>query len=50
LHRSSANVTDHIVRNAAIGRQLARLATKAGFRVEKIIPLTAVFRGVREAD
>lgn len=43
-------VADHVVRNATVGRQLARLAAGAGFRVGKIIPITAVFRDVQAAD
>jgi ubiquinone/menaquinone biosynthesis C-methylase UbiE len=43
-------VTDHVVRNATLGRQLARLASLTGFRAGKIIPITAVFRDVRAAD
>lgn len=39
-----------MVRNATVGRQLARLAAKAGFRVEAVIPITAVFRDVQAAD
>jgi hypothetical protein len=30
-------IADHVVRNAALGRQLARLAEQAGFRVRKVI-------------
>jgi ubiquinone/menaquinone biosynthesis C-methylase UbiE len=43
-------ITDHVVRNAVIGRQLARLAAATGFRVDKVIPLTAVWRDAQEAD
>jgi ubiquinone/menaquinone biosynthesis C-methylase UbiE len=43
-------IAEQGVRNAAIGRQLSRLAGQAGFRVDRIIPLTAVFREVKEAD
>lgn len=43
-------ITEQVIRNPAIGRQLARLATGAGFRVEKVMPLTAVFRDVQAAD
>ena len=43
-------ITDRVVRNAALGRQLARLTEQAGFRVSKVIPVTAVFRDVRTAD
>ncbi len=44
------HVTERVIRNAAIGRQLARLAADAGFRVPEIIPATQVFRDVRAAD
>ncbi|GAA1704482.1 methyltransferase domain-containing protein [Streptomyces yatensis] len=44
------HITEQVVRNAAIGRQLARLATDAGFRVPEVIPVTQVFRDVRAAD
>lgn len=43
-------VSDHVVRNATVGRQLARLAAQAGFRVGKVIPVTAVFRDAQAAD
>jgi ubiquinone/menaquinone biosynthesis C-methylase UbiE len=43
-------VTDRVVRNATIGRRLPRLAAGAGFRVEKVIPITAVFRDCHQAD
>ncbi|MER0485022.1 methyltransferase domain-containing protein [Streptomyces sp. Edi2] len=43
-------VTDKVVRNARIGRQLPRLATEAGFAVPAVIPITSVFRDARAAD
>jgi ubiquinone/menaquinone biosynthesis C-methylase UbiE len=43
-------VADHVVRNATVGRQLPRLAARAGFRVDRVIPITTVFREVRAAD
>jgi ubiquinone/menaquinone biosynthesis C-methylase UbiE len=43
-------IADHVVRNATIGRALPRLATDAGLRVEKVIPITAVFRDAQAAD
>ncbi|MFF7591381.1 methyltransferase domain-containing protein [Kitasatospora purpeofusca] len=43
-------VTDKVVRNARIGRQLPRLAAEAGFAVPAVIPITSVFRDAREAD
>ncbi|MFE3215010.1 methyltransferase domain-containing protein [Streptomyces antimycoticus] len=44
------HITERVIHNAAIGRQLARLATDAGFRVPEVIPVTQVFRDVRAAD
>lgn len=43
-------ITDHVIRNPALGRQLPRLATEAGFSVAKVTPITAVWRDVRAAD
>jgi ubiquinone/menaquinone biosynthesis C-methylase UbiE len=43
-------VTDRVVRNASIGRQLARLATRAGCAVGDVTPVTVVYRDMREAD
>ncbi|GHJ36447.1 methyltransferase domain-containing protein [Streptomyces sp. TS71-3] len=43
-------VTDEVIRNARIGRQLPRLATDAGFAVPTVIPITPVFRGTQAAD
>ena len=43
-------VCEQVVRNAGIGRQLARLATAAGLAVEKVVPITAVFRDAMAAD
>ena len=43
-------ITDRVVRNATIGRQLQRLAGHAGFSVVTAIPVTSVFTDVREAD
>ena len=43
-------IADHVVRNATIGRALPRLATDAGFLVEMVIPITAVFRDAQAAD
>jgi hypothetical protein len=43
-------VTDHVVRNAALGRQLPRLAAKAGFHAGKVIPVTAVWCDARASD
>ncbi|WEO96889.1 methyltransferase domain-containing protein [Streptomyces sp. FXJ1.172] len=44
------HVAERVVRNAAIGRQLARLATDAGFTVPEVVPVTPVFRDVQAAD
>jgi ubiquinone/menaquinone biosynthesis C-methylase UbiE len=43
-------ITDRVIRNAILGRQLPRLAAEAGFQVRKVIPVTAVYVDVREAD
>jgi ubiquinone/menaquinone biosynthesis C-methylase UbiE len=43
-------ITDHVIRNPALGRQLPRLAAEAGFNVAKVTPITAVWREVRAAD
>jgi hypothetical protein len=43
-------VTDRVVRNASIGRQLARLATRAGYVIADVTPVTAVWRDMQEAD
>lgn len=43
-------VTDRIVRNASIGRQLVRLATLAGYDVADVTPITAVWRNLQAAD
>ncbi|HEX5406117.1 MAG TPA: methyltransferase domain-containing protein [Pseudonocardiaceae bacterium] len=43
-------VTDEVVRNEYIGRQLSGLAIAAGFAVTNVIPITTVFRDVRTAD
>ncbi|QHA05239.1 methyltransferase domain-containing protein [Streptomyces broussonetiae] len=44
------HVAERVVRNAAIGRQLARLAADAGFTVPEVVPVTPVFRDVQAAD
>jgi ubiquinone/menaquinone biosynthesis C-methylase UbiE len=43
-------VSDEVVRNAAIGRQLARLVAGAGFALDRVTPITAVFQDVASAD
>jgi ubiquinone/menaquinone biosynthesis C-methylase UbiE len=43
-------VTDRVVRNASIGRQLVRFATRAGFEIADVTPITAVWRDLRAAD
>ncbi|MFI8088288.1 methyltransferase domain-containing protein [Streptomyces sp. NPDC086080] len=42
--------TTEVVRHATIGRRLARLAERAGFRVEAVSAVTPVFLDVQEAD
>ncbi|MCM2390916.1 methyltransferase domain-containing protein [Streptomyces albipurpureus] len=44
------HITDRIVRNGVIGRELPRLALAAGFTVADVIPVTSVFRDARAAD
>jgi ubiquinone/menaquinone biosynthesis C-methylase UbiE len=43
-------ITDHVIRNPALGRQLPRLAAETGFNVAKVTPITAVWREVHAAD
>ena len=43
-------VADKVIRNGCIGRQLPRMVESAGFFVSKVLPVTTVFRNVREAD
>jgi ubiquinone/menaquinone biosynthesis C-methylase UbiE len=43
-------ITERVIRNPVLGRQLPRLAGTAGFRVQQVLPVTAVYRDVREAD
>lgn len=44
------HLADRVVRNGAIGRQLPRLATAAGFTVPAVLPVTTVLRDVQAAD
>ncbi|WP_225849241.1 methyltransferase domain-containing protein [Streptomyces sp. HPF1205] len=44
------HVTDEVIRNASIGRQLPRLAAESGFAVPSVLPVTPVFRDPRTAD
>ncbi len=43
-------VVEQVVRNGRIGRRLPGLAERAGFTVERVVPVTAVFRDAQEAD
>lgn len=43
-------VVERVVRNSCIGRQLSGLAHYAGFLVDRIIPVTTVFRDLKTAD
>jgi ubiquinone/menaquinone biosynthesis C-methylase UbiE len=43
-------VADAVVRNGAIGRQLPGLAPRSGLEVGEVLPITTVFRDIREAD
>ncbi|MCW5953064.1 MAG: methyltransferase domain-containing protein [Propionibacteriaceae bacterium] len=44
------HVTDKVVRNGTIGRQLTRLALDAGFAVPVVNPVTSIFRDAQAAD
>lgn len=44
------HITDNVIRNPAIGRQLPRLATAAGFTVVGVAPVTLVYRDATIAD
>ncbi|MER6982258.1 methyltransferase domain-containing protein [Streptomyces carpinensis] len=44
------HVAERVVRNAGIGRQLARLAAESGFSVPEVIAVTPVFRNLHVAD
>ena len=43
-------VTSEVVRNARIGRQLPALSERQGLDVVSVVPVTAVFRDVAEAE
>lgn len=43
-------VTEEVVRNAVVGRQLPRLLEENGFEVAAVLPVTAVFRDLASAD
>ena len=43
-------ITDRVVRNARVGRQLPRLCEEQGLAVTDVVPVTAVHRDVHEAD
>ncbi|AMM20808.1 hypothetical protein AX769_12485 [Frondihabitans sp. PAMC 28766] len=43
-------VTERVVRNSFVGRQLPGVAESTGWHVETVRPITAVYRGLREAD
>ncbi|QWF76830.1 methyltransferase domain-containing protein [Amycolatopsis sp. CA-230715] len=43
-------VTERAVRNATVGRSLARYGADAGFEVRDVVPVTTVFRDVTAAD
>ena len=45
-----AFVNDRVVRNARIGRQLPAMCQRNGLRIVRVVPVTAVFRDVVEAD
>lgn len=43
-------VVERVVRHGRIGRRLTGLAGRTGLVVDRVVPVTAVFRDVREAD
>jgi hypothetical protein len=43
-------ITEQVVRNARIGRQLPRLAEAAGLAVDRVLPVTATFLEAEKAD
>ena len=43
-------VNDHVVRNSRIGRQLPGMCQRNGLQTRRVVPVTAVFRDVAEAD
>jgi len=43
-------VADKVVRNGCVGRQLPGLAERAGWSVEKVVPITTTFGDVESAD
>jgi ubiquinone/menaquinone biosynthesis C-methylase UbiE len=43
-------VTERVVRNAGVGRRLPQLCEDAGLSVARVVPVTAVFRELAEAD
>lgn len=43
-------IVDRVVRNARVGRQLPRLCARNGLDPTRVIPVTAIFRDVSEAD
>ncbi len=44
------HIVDRIVANATIGRELARRATRAGFEVTSVVPVTTVLQDAGSAD
>jgi len=43
-------ITDQVVRNARVGRTLPDLCERNGLHAARVIPITAVFRDIAEAD
>ncbi|MGN6129733.1 MAG: methyltransferase domain-containing protein [Nocardioidaceae bacterium] len=43
-------ITDRVVRNSRVGRQIPRLCERNGLRAVRVLPVTAVYRDVSEAD
>lgn len=43
-------ITDQVVRNARIGRQLANMCERQGLNPTRVIPVTAIYRDAAQAD
>lgn len=43
-------ITDRVVRNSRVGRQIPALCERNGLTATRVIPITAVFRDVTQAD
>jgi ubiquinone/menaquinone biosynthesis C-methylase UbiE len=43
-------ITDRVVRNSRVGREIPGLCERHGLHATRVVPITAVFRDVSEAD